>query len=81
MTATARLDLRLNPADKDRISRAADLCRVPVSVFVRETLLREAEAVIASPPQSRRGLLSAHLRGRATVGLSTDEILRLTRSP
>jgi uncharacterized protein (DUF1778 family) len=48
MTHTsARLDLRLNPADKTRISRAADLRGVPVSVFVRDAVLREAESVMA----------------------------------
>jgi uncharacterized protein (DUF1778 family) len=49
MNATAaRLDLRLNAADKDRINRAADLRGVPVSVFVRDVVLREAESVMAA---------------------------------
>jgi len=37
-TAAARLDLRLNPADKARISRAADLRGVPLSAFVRNAV-------------------------------------------
>lgn len=48
MTTAARLDLRLNPLDKDRISRAADLRGVPLSAFVRDAVLREAESVMAA---------------------------------
>ena len=47
-TAAARLDLRLNPADKARISRAADLRGVPLSAFVRNAVMREAESVMAA---------------------------------
>ena len=47
-TTAARLDLRLNAADKARIARAADLRGVPVSAFVREAVLREAESVMAT---------------------------------
>ncbi|WP_374012078.1 DUF1778 domain-containing protein [Pseudoxanthomonas koreensis] len=47
-TAAARLDLRLNPADKARITRAADLRGVPLSAFVRDAVLREAENVMAA---------------------------------
>lgn len=47
-TPTARLDLRLNPADKERIARAADLRGVPVSAFLRDAVLREAESVMAA---------------------------------
>ena len=47
-TAAARLDLRLNPADKDRITRAADLRGVPLSAFVRDAAMREAESVMAA---------------------------------
>ncbi|RUL72695.1 DUF1778 domain-containing protein [Dyella choica] len=61
--AAARLDLRLTPADKARIARAADLRGVPLSVFVRDAILREAESVMAaeltvslSPQESRRFL-------------------------
>ena len=63
MTAVARLDLRLNATDKDRIARAADLRGVPMSAFVRDAVLREAESVMASelsvtmsPAESRRFL-------------------------
>ncbi len=49
MTATAaRLDLRLNASDKARISRAADLRGVPLSAFVRDAVLREADNVMAA---------------------------------
>lgn len=47
-TVAARLDLRLNPADKARITRAADLRGVPLSAFVRDAVLREAESVMAA---------------------------------
>ena len=63
MTAAARLDLRLSPADKARISRAAILRGVPVSAFVRDAVLRETESVMAveltatlSAQESRRFL-------------------------
>lgn len=79
MTAAARLDLRLDPADKDRINRAADLRGMPVSAFVRDAVLREAEAIIAHPPKTRHVRLSTRLRGRATARMSTDEIMQLTR--
>jgi uncharacterized protein (DUF1778 family) len=44
----ARLDLRLNAADKARIARAASLRGVPVSAFVRDAVLREADTAIAA---------------------------------
>lgn len=47
-SATARLDLRLNASDKARISRAADMRGVPVSVFVRDAVMREAESVMTA---------------------------------
>lgn len=62
-TAAARLDLRLNLTDKARITRAADLRGVPLSAFVRDAVLREAErvmtaelTVILSGEESRRFL-------------------------
>ncbi len=79
MTVAARLALRLDPADKDRINRAAGLCGVPVSTFVRNAVLREADAVIAPPPKAHRGSMAARLRGRANARMNTDEIMRLTR--
>lgn len=48
MTTAARLDLRLNAADKARIARAADLRGVALSAFVRDAVLREAESVMAA---------------------------------
>ncbi len=47
-TSAARLDLRLNPTDKARIAYAADLRGVPLSAFVRDAVLREAESVMAA---------------------------------
>lgn len=64
-TAAARLDLRLNPADKARITRAADLRGVPLSAFVRDAVLREAESVMAA---------------ELTVTLSTEESRRYLKA-
>lgn len=47
-TAAARLEVRLNPTDKARITRAADLRGVPLSAFVRDAVLREAASVMAA---------------------------------
>ena len=47
-TTAARLDLRLDPKDKARIARAADLRGVPLSAFVRDAVLREADNVMAA---------------------------------
>lgn len=78
-TNAARLDLRLNARDKDRIGRAAALRGMPVAAFVRETALREAEATIARRPKKRASSLAERLRGRATARMSTEDIMRLTR--
>lgn len=78
MNVAARLDLRLNPKDKARIERAADLRGMPVSAFVRDAVLRETENVMASPSR-RSSSPAARLRGRATTRMSTDQIMRLTR--
>lgn len=48
MTIAARLNFRLCPADKARISCAADMRGVPLSTFVREAALREAENLMAA---------------------------------
>lgn len=78
-TAPTRLELRLGSAEKDRIARAAALRGQPVSAFVRDAVLREADAAIAEPRKAKRGSLAAKLRGRATTRLSTEEIMSLTR--
>ena len=46
--AAARLDLRIDARDKERIARAAALRGMPVSVFVRSAVLREADTAIAA---------------------------------
>jgi uncharacterized protein (DUF1778 family) len=63
--SAARLDLRLSPKDKTRISRAASLRGVPVSSFVRDAVLREADAVMTS---------------ELTVSLSLEESRRFLRA-
>jgi uncharacterized protein (DUF1778 family) len=57
--AAARLDLRLDARDKERIVRAAALRGLSVSAFVRDAVLREADTAMAaeltvtSRPRSR----------------------------
>lgn len=86
--ASARLDLRLNAADKARISRAADLRGVPLATFVRQAVLREAEAVMASalavelsPDESRRFLAALDQPFQANDRLTDamEDAARLTR--
>jgi uncharacterized protein (DUF1778 family) len=47
-SSAARLDLRLDSQDKERIARAAALRGVGISAFVRDAVLREAESAIAA---------------------------------
>jgi uncharacterized protein (DUF1778 family) len=48
MTTAARLDLRLDARDKNRIGRAVALRGMAVSTFVRDAVLREADTAIAA---------------------------------
>jgi uncharacterized protein (DUF1778 family) len=75
-TTAARLDLRLNASDKERIERAASLRGVAVSAFVRDAVLREADSVVTteslvtlSADESRRFLkaLDAPFRPNAKL--------------
>lgn len=86
--ATARLDLRLEARDKERISRAAALRGMGVSAFVRDTVLREAEAAIAaegmvtlSEEESRRFLaaLDAPFEPNPRLREAMDAAARLAR--
>ena len=79
MAQVARLELRLDDKDKERIARAAAARGVPVAAFVREAVLREAESTLAHPPRRAGASLADRLRGRATSRMSTDEIMQLTR--
>lgn len=63
MSATARLDLRLSPKDRERIDRAAALVGLPLATFVRTAVLREADRTVAAesvvtlaPAESKRFL-------------------------
>ena len=47
--AAIRLALRLSLSDKALVTHAANVQGVPVSVFMRNAVLREAERVIAAP--------------------------------
>ena len=84
--AAARLDLRLESRDKDRIAKAAALRGMPVSSFVRDAVLREAEAAIAaetivplSEEESRRFLaaLDAPFQPNARLKKAMDAAARL----
>lgn len=89
MTAiSARLDLRLEARDKDRIAKAAALRGMPLSSFVRDAVLREADAAIAantmvtlSLDESRRFLdaLDAPFRPNARLQKAMDAAARLTQ--
>lgn len=87
-TSAARLDLRLNPTDKARIARAADLRGVPLSAFVRDAVLREAESVMAaeltvtlSAAESRRFLkaLDAPFKPNARLKKAMQDASKLIR--
>jgi len=87
---SARLDLRLNTGDKHRITRAAALRGMPVSVFVREAVLREADAAIAadaavtlSEAETRRFLtaLDAPFAPNARLQQAMDAAAQLVHMP
>ena len=84
----ARLDLRLNAAEQARITRAAAIRGVPVSTFVRDTVLREADAITAvelaiglSAEESRRFLAAVDepLEPNARLKKAMDEAAKLVR--
>ena len=87
-TTAARLDLRLDSTDKARIARAADLRGVPLSAFVRDAVLREAESVMAaeltvnlSPAESRRFLaaLDKPFKPNARLKKAMEDAAKLMR--
>lgn len=87
-TATARLDLRLESRDKDRIAKAAALRGMPLSAFVRDAVLREADAAIAadtvvtlSADESRRFLdaLDEPFRPNARLKTAMESAAGLTQ--
>jgi len=89
-TTTARLDLRLNSGDKQRIVRAAALRGMPISVFVREAVLREADSAIAadavvtlSETETRRFLaaLDAPFVPNARLQQAMDAAIQLVQAP
>ncbi len=70
-TATARIDLRLESREKERIAKAAALRGMAVSAFIRDAVLREADTTIAaesvatlSEQESRRFLAALDDRFR-----------------
>ncbi len=87
-TATARLDLRLESREKDRIAKAAALRGMAVSAFVRDAVLREADTAIAadtvvtlSVEESRRFLaaLDEPFRPNARLKKAMDAAARLAK--
>lgn len=87
-TSTARLDLRIEPRDKDRIAKAAALRGMAVSTFVRDAVLREADTAIAadtvvtlSEQESRRFLaaLDAPFRPNDRLKKAMAAAARLTQ--
>lgn len=55
-TTAIRLTLRLSASDKALVTLAAKLQGVPVSVFMRNAVLREAERAIAAPQVVPNGI-------------------------
>ena len=53
---TARMNLRLDTADKASIELAAKLLGVPLSTFARQAVLRETERVLAAASSVELGL-------------------------
>lgn len=87
-TISARLDLRLEARDKDRIAKAAALRGMPLSSFVRDAVLREADAAIAadtvvtlSKAESHRFLdaLDAPFRPNVRLKKAMESAARLTQ--
>jgi len=87
-TVSARLDLRLESREKDRIVKAAALRGMAVSAFVRDAVLREADAAIAaegvatlSEQESRRFLaaLDDQFRPNDRLKRAMDAASRLAR--
>ena len=87
-TTAARLDLRLDARDKDRIAKAAALRGMAVSAFVRNAVLREADTTIAadtvvtlSAQESRRFLaaLDAPFSPNDRLKQAMDAAARLVR--
>ena len=88
---SARLDLRLEARDKERIAKAAALRGMPLSSFVRNAVLREADAAIAadtvvtlSEAESRRFLdaldaLDAPFRPNARLKKAMESAAGLTQ--
>ncbi|MGC9561434.1 DUF1778 domain-containing protein [Brachymonas sp. M4Q-1] len=85
---SARLDLRLEARDKERIAKAAALRGMPLSSFVRNAVLREADAAIAadtvvtlSEAESRRFLdaLDAPFRPNARLKQAMESAAGLTQ--
>lgn len=87
-TVSARLDLRLETGEKDRIVKAAALRGMAVSAFVRDAVLREADVAIAaesvatlSEQESRRFLaaLDDQFRPNERLKKAMDAASRVAR--
>jgi hypothetical protein len=53
MAATARLELRIDPDDKDLIERAAALCGTSVSRFVAGSVVSRAREILDGGARAR----------------------------
>ncbi|MHB1244601.1 MAG: hypothetical protein ACYC1P_14555 [Gaiellaceae bacterium] len=74
--------MKLDPALKRRLKLEASLGLTSMSELTREALIAHLDRIEAGRRGGRlRGeRLVERLRGRATSGLTTDEIMLLTRS-
>ena len=76
-----RLELRIGVAEKRKIAEAARVRGLSVAAFVRFAALHEATKMNPedfSPVPS--GGIDERMRGKATAGLTTEEILAHTRA-
>jgi uncharacterized protein (DUF1778 family) len=86
--ASVRLELRLEPGEKERITHAASLRGMAVAAFARDAVLREADTAIAadttvmlSPEASRRFLdaLDARFNPNGRLRKAMDAALHITQ--
>ena len=78
-TDGTRITLRLTPAQKDLLRRAADVAGMPVSAFVLQTAAQAAEQLLGDPSPAALVKGVEHLRkaaptaAKATVGKSLHD--------
>ncbi|MEQ9010086.1 DUF1778 domain-containing protein [Algiphilus sp.] len=75
-----RFELRIGVAEKRKITEAARKRGMSVAAFVRIAALQEATRVPDDSSALLLGGITERMRGKATAGFTTEEILALTRA-